>query len=103
MHAQPLLASLHCRTAPEGAVWDRVLSHPGEAFEALGLEDGASTLAELKMKEITTSRLAVLPMFVYYVQAVVIGEGPIGNWAADSADPFAVNSLSLPFWHANYC
>ena len=47
------------------------------------------------MKEIRSSRLAMLSKFGYYVQPAVTTQGPVENWASHIADPFAVTRLTL--------
>ena len=47
------------------------------------------------MKEIRSSRLAMLSKLGYYEQAAIIGHGPIENWASHIANPFALNRLIL--------
>ena len=100
VHAQSILEIAICLIVLMGAFEayrvkggplrvDLDLLHPGEAFKPLVLVDDPDTFAELKMKEIKNSRLAI-SMFGYYVQALATGEGPVESWAPHIADPFAV-------------
>merc|ERR1712113_1383674 len=75
--------------------------HPGESFDPLELADDPDTFAELKTKEIKNGRLAMFAMFGFYVQALVPREGPVANWKAHVADPFAVNGAN--YMATSYC
>ena len=83
-------------SAPEGLEGLDNL-HPDDAFDPLGLADGPDTFAELKVREIKNGRLAMFSMFGYYIRALVTGQGPVENWASHTADPFAVNGLSISY------
>ena len=75
---------------------DLDLVYPGgKRFDPLGLAHDLDVAAELKVKEITKGRLAMLSMVGYFPQAVVIGQGLVENWASQIANPFAVNRLTL--------
>ena len=67
----------------------------GKRFDPLCLADNSDMAAELKVKEIRNARFAMFFMFGYYVQAAVIGRGPVENWASHIVDLFAVNGLIL--------
>ena len=69
--------------------------HPGDAFNPLAVADAPDSFAELKVNEIKNGWLAMFSMFASYVQVIVTGEGPAGNWSSHIADPFAVNSFAL--------
>ena len=67
----------------------------GKGFDAPGLVGDLDMAAELKGKEIRSSRLVMLPMFGCYVQGADTSQGPSENWASHIADPFAVNGMTL--------
>ena len=84
--------SYHVKRGPFGEA-DGVL-YPGGAFDPLGVGNDPETLAELKVKEIKNSLLAVSSVFSFYVQAVVTGEGPVENWHSHIEDPFSTNRFT---------
>ena len=105
IHAQSILAVFLCQVLLMGGAeayragkgpWTSEDSiYPGGfAFDPMGLSDDPDTFAELKVKEIKNSRLAMFSIFGYYVQAIVTGEGPYQNWVGHIADPFALNFFS---------
>ena len=75
---------------------DLELVYPGgKRFDPLGLFDNPDMAVELKVKEITNGRLAMLSIFGYYVRAAVTGHGLVEHWVSHIVDPFAVHGLTL--------
>merc|ERR1711966_4643 len=75
--------------------------YPGNSFDPFGYSKDPKMLEEMKLKEIKNGRLAMMAMLGFYGQAAATGTGPIDNWLAHLADPFATtvasNKIAVPF------
>ena len=60
----------------------------GKRFDPLGLADDPDVAAEVKVREIRIGCLAMFFMFRYCVQAAIISQAPVENWATHIVDLF---------------
>jgi hypothetical protein len=75
--------------------------YPGGIFDPMGMASGsASSVAELKQKEIKNARLAMVAFLGFCAQYSATGKGPVDNLLDHLANPwganFASNGVSLP-------
>jgi light-harvesting complex I chlorophyll a/b binding protein 5 len=78
-----------------------VNGYPGASFDPFGYSKDPKVLESMKLKEIKNGRLAMMAMLGFYGQAAATGTGPVDNWLAHLADPFATtvasNKIAVPF------